>query len=608
MKPLMIYDGDCGFCRKWIARWKMVTGNSVEYGPYQEWARRFPEIPETAFQKSIHLMEPDGRVTWGAEAVFRSLAYNRFLGWLPVLYEKIPGLAAFSEGLYRWVADHRSWLSRGASCGLSQADQPATYRMSRWAFLKVLALCNFFAFFSLKSQIGALIGTEGIEPVLRYLTGGTFETHIAALGSAPTLLWFCPTDGFLKILCDLGMISSTVLFFDFLPFICLVVLWISYLSLITVGGDFLSFQWDNLLLECDALAVFLVPLGFRLRRENTTSIPGFSIFMMKWLLFRLMVSSGMVKLLSGDPTWRDWTALSFHYETQPLPTPLAWWAQQLPLAFQRGSCGMVFLVELAVPFLLWAPRRWRSWAFAPLAIFQILIALTGNYCFFNLLTVGLCFFALEDEAWPLVIRKKWARKFPQNRPGVYFFPLGRGFLLTAILFLSCGQFFATMGFAGWEKVCAPLEALAAPFRSVNRYGLFAVMTTQRREIIIEGSADGKTWKPYEFRYKPGDLSRATGWIEPLQPRLDWQMWFAALEPANANHWFIPFLIRILQGSKPVLALLKSNPFPETPPHWIRAKIWDYRFTDPAVRDQTGQWWRRDNPQIYVPPFALSEVK
>jgi predicted DCC family thiol-disulfide oxidoreductase YuxK len=605
LKPTMVYDGDCGFCRRWIGRWKKVTAGAVDYEPYQTAASRFSQVPEAEFKKAVYLFEPGGRVTHGAEAVFRSLATHRFLKWLPAFYGKAPIFLSVSEKIYQWIARNRSLLSRSGSCGLSQADEAPAYFLSRWAFLKCLALANLFAFWSLRGQLEALVGNQGLEPVLRYLSGGSLTTFF----SAPTLLWFCPTDVFLNALCDAGMILSILLFVGLIPLVSLAGLWIFYLSLATVGGDFLSFQWDNLLLECDLLALFLVPFGWRLRRVDSAPIPGFSVFIFKWLVFRLMVGSALVKLFSGDPAWRHLTALSFHYETQPLPTPLAWWAHLLPLNFQMASCLFMFAVELVVPFLIWAPRRFQAFAFGPLVLLQLLIALTGNYCFFNLLALGLCCFALEDAAWP----QTWKNKFfqvwapgPKNR---HLSTWIRVPFLGAVLLISGAQFLAIFGWTGLEENLAPVESAALPFRSVNAYGLFAVMTTTRREIIVEGSADGQNWRPYEFKYKPGDLAKPPAWVAPFQPRLDWQMWFAALGNARDNRWFISLLVQLLEGSPRAAVLFQTNPFAAgTPPRFIRAEIYDYHFTDRDQRARTGNWWVRDNPQVCVPPFSLADVK
>jgi hypothetical protein len=237
-----------------------------------------------------------------------------------------------------------------------------------------------------------------------------------------------------------------------------------------------------------------------------------------------------------------------------------------------------------------------------------MIALTGNYCFFNLLTLGLCFFTLEDAAWPRWIQKRFLRNKPQASPEVYLWRPIRIFFLSAAFLLSSVQFLGLLGWVSLPESFAPLEGLAAPFRSVNAYGLFAVMTTTRREIIVEGSQDGKNWRPYEFPFKPGDLTRAPRWAAPLQPRLDWQMWFAALGSPGDSRWLKPFLARLLQGDPQVTQLLKTNPFRGRPPQWIRAEIFEYHFTDRQTRAQTGCWWEREGGQIFVPPFRLADLK
>jgi len=295
-----------------------------------------------------------------------------------------------------------------------------------------------------------------------------------------------------------------------------------------------------------------------------------------------------VKSLSGDPTWRDLTALSFHYETQPLPTPIAWYMVQLPMWFQKVTTVFVFFVELLVPCLIFTPLKLRRIAAGLLIGLQILILLTGNYTFFNLLAIALCVFLFVE---------------PDRQPR----PRSHRTLTIALMAFVV----TTSGLQFLETFRAPLPAPAqsylawiSPLRLVNSYGLFAVMTTTRPEIVVEGSNDGTTWAPYEFRYKPGDVKRAPPWVAPYQPRLDWQMWFAALGNADENRWFYNFAARLMQGSPPVLALLAHNPFPASPPRYIRATLYDYRFTDFAERRRSGAWWRREEKAVYLPAISL----
>jgi len=300
--------------------------------------------------------------------------------------------------------------------------------------------------------------------------------------------------------------------------------------------------------------------------------------------------STLMKILSGDPVWRNLTALQYHYFTQPLPTPIAWYMQQLPAWAQKASVVFTFLVELAVPFLIFAPRRFRRLAACLIIALQLLILLTGNYTFFNWLTIALCIFLFPELP---------ARAAPSGSR------LHRAVTLALMIFVLVTSGLQLLQAAGVSV--SPGEAYLrwiSPLRLVNSYGLFAVMTTERDEIIVEGSNDGANWQPYEFRYKPGDVMRAPPWVAPYQPRLDWQMWFAALGTADENRWFYNFAARLLQGSQPVLALLAKNPFPAGPPRYLRAETYTYRFTDFAERRRTGAWWHRERKGVYLPAISL----
>ena len=327
-----------------------------------------------------------------------------------------------------------------------------------------------------------------------------------------------------------------------------------------------------------------------------------------WLLFRLMVSSGVVKLASGDPAWHHLTALSYHYETQPLPTWIGWYAHQLPRAFQVVSCAVMFAIELGAPWLILGPSRVRHGACAALIGLQLLIAATGNYCFFNLLTVALCVLLLDDTVWPRALRERFTRT-PPAAPRPRRWP--RWVLVPVVVVLLLDSAARMDGLIGprrpWPAPVTAFLAALEPLQVVNSYGLFAVMTTSRPEIIVEGSDDGTTWQAYDFKYKPGDLRRRPAFVAPHQPRLDWQLWFAALAGNyRGAPWFLRFLQEILQGSPDVLALLAANPFPGHPPRYVRASLYDYHFTNPTTRRADGAWWRRDRQGLYCPALSLGE--
>lgn len=510
----------------------------------------------------------------------------------------------------------------------------ADYLLTRWIFLRLLALVYLIAFVSLWVQIHGLVGEDGILPVSAVL-----EFHEARLGAErfhllPTLCWWDTGDLFLHVLCGAGTVLSLLLLVDFAPVVpALLSLWVFYLSLTTAGSVFLGYQWDALLLETGLVALLMAPPKWSpgLRRE--TAPRGLSVWLARGLLLRLMMGSGFAKLASGDPAWRDLSALSVHFETQPLPHVLGWMAHQLPEFAHRLGTGGMLLVELVAPLAVFAPRRLRTIAFALLAGLQILIVLTGNYGFFNLLTLALCAWMLDDVAWRRLLPAGIVRAFgaPTERDEIdaliardarllagedspWMSPrrawdalrnLAATALTATFLILGAHRFaLQVVSARSWPEVSASVMRWIEPFRSVNAYGLFADMTETRPEILVEGSLDGRTWRPYRFRWKPGPLDRAPRWVQPHMPRLDWQMWFAALGP-RPPFWFGTFLHHLLVGTPEVLSLLETNPFPDSPPRYVRAWRTELRFTDLHTLRATGNWWARGRLEVYYPTMSRS---
>jgi hypothetical protein len=495
--------------------------------------------------------------------------------------------------------------SSGASTPIQNAQwnppaaAPASYALVEWLFLRALGLIYLSAFVSLSVQMLGLIGSDGILPAAQYLQRARQVLGISAYWQVPTVFWINSSDGALLGACLTGMLLALLVVAGLAQRPALAGLFVLYLSFVSAGQTFLAYQWDNLLLEAGFLAIFL-------------GLSPLTVLLFRWLLFRLDFMSGVVKLTSGDATWRSLTALDFHYETQPLPTIFAWFAQQQPEALHRLSVLGVFVVEIGLPFLIFAPRRLRFIAAGGILSLQGLIFLTGNYTFFNLLTAALCLFLLDDAALRHVVPASFWRWFtgqPARRPPTSRLRPNAGIVATVlaaipILALSLAVMLRLFSVPVPEFAALVLEPVT-PFRIANPYGLFAVMTTVRREIIIEGSNNGQTWLAYEFLFKPGDVRAPPRWAAPYQPRLDWQMWFAALGSDQDNPWFNSFILRLLQGSPSVLRLMQTNPFPAAPPRYVRALLYEYHFTDwPTLRSQ-GAWWRRDLVGVYLPPVSVS---
>jgi hypothetical protein len=317
-----------------------------------------------------------------------------------------------------------------------------------------------------------------------------------------------------------------------------------------------------------------------------------------------MVMSGVVKLTSGDDSWWNLTALDFHYWSQPLPTVIGWWSDQHPEWFKKFSVAFCLGVEIISPFFIWTPRRLRHAATGLLVFLQIAIAATGNYCFFNLLTIALCLLLLDDA---LVGTARCAVRGPRSVRALPRFAM----IVVAVIILPLNAALIFSAFkpeARWPRPIASVHSYIEPFRIVNGYGLFRVMTKSRPEIIVEGSADGSEWLAYEFRWKPGDLNQPPRWVAPHQPRLDWQMWFAALGTYRHNPWFVHFLESLLKNQPEVTRLLARNPFPKDPPRYVRATVYDYRLTTSSEHRSTGAWWKREERGAYLPPISLENFR
>jgi len=488
-----------------------------------------------------------------------------------------------------------------------------TYVLSRWLFLRLLGVVYLVAFASLLVQLRGLVGEHGLMPVNEFLARAQDTYGDGAWRLLPTLLWLDSTDRGLLIVSAGGMALAALLILDIVPLIVLPALWLLYLSLAVGGQDFLSFQWDGLLLETGLLAALWAPAGWFPSLRLEVRQPSPVVQWLLWLLlFKLMFLSGATKLLSGDPTWRNLTALDVYFETQPLPPWTAWFVHQLSTPVHAVATALVFVVEMGLPLVVFVPARFRWVRLAGAALiigFQLTIAATGNYGFFNLLTILLCVPLLDDRLLRPVVQLRLTAPQPES-------PFRRtvvGVAAAVILCLSALSFVRELVYTlpGAGPGAMPLwsEQLLgafAPFRSVNGYGLFRVMTTERPEIIVEGSADGTVWKPYEFRWKPGDPERRPRFVAPYQPRLDWQMWFAALDPIGNRALLEGLVQRLLDGSPDVLGLLGSNPFPDRPPKFLRLMYFRYFFSSPETRAATGAWWSREPRGSLTKPVSLPQ--
>lgn len=507
--------------------------------------------------------------------------------------------------VYRRIARHRRLAGRLDLLLLGPSKGPSRHHVVNWVFLRGLGLVSLVAFTSLRAQVLGLYGSRGLQPIRDVLEGARarrgHEPSLGTYSQLPTVFWLGSSDRALLRACTVGQSLSVALMLGIAPRWVLGMLWASYLSFVSVGREFLAFQWDVLLLETSLCALLAAPPGLR-PKLGAWEPPGHAVLLLRWLAFRLHFQSGLAKLCSGDPTWRNGTACHYHFETQPLPTRVGWYAHQLPSSAHKVATAVVLCLECCVPFLAFAPRRLRRASYWLLAGLQGTIALTGSYGFFNLLTVVDMLWLLDDDAFRGVLKARPIARADGGRPRGY----GRyvsGGAAGAIFLLSALAHAVTHGRRLPPRFLLQMTLPLSRLRSINTYGLFAVMTTERPEIIIEGSEDGVTWLEYRFRYKPTDPTVAPRWVAPHQPRLDWQLWFAAL--ASPPRWFLQLLVRLLQASPDVLALLRS-PFGASRPRYVRALLYRYEMTDLETRRRSGAWWRREKLGTYFPAIALRE--
>ena len=586
----------------WVERWRAMSGGAVDYAPSQEVAERFPEVPAEAFRHAFQLILPDGRVLEGAEGALAASSRRLDRGWLVRAYRSVPGFGPLLDLAYRLVASHRPAATRLTRLLWGADVRKPSYAAGTALFLRLLGLCYLAAFVSFWAQADGLVGTRGILPIGELLEWVRARTGAERYWLLPTLSWIAPGNGGLHAACAAGTAASLLLIAGILPSLAAAAAWLCWLSVCGAGQMFLEFQWDMLLLEAGLLAIFLVSPRRVLLRVGAAPRP-LARFLLVWLLFRLMLSSGVVKLASGDPTWRSLTALRYHYWTQPLPTWIGWYANRSPAWIQTVSCAAMFAVELGTPFLYFAPARLRRLGAAATIALQTAVALTGNYAYFNLLTAALAVLLLDDASFP----RRWreaAAAAPADRgwPRWILVPVAAVTLAASLV-----PFLASLGAAA--AIPKPLVAVygaMTPLRSTNGYGLFAVMTTSRPEIAIEGSDDGVTWKPYPFRAKPDDPRKTPGFVAPHQPRLDWQLWFAALGSYRDNPWIFTVLERLMAGDRDVLRLFAGNPFPGHPPRYARALLYQYRFTSSQERRAAGAWWNRELKGLYAPALERRE--
>ena len=517
-----------------------------------------------------------------------------------------------------------NWTPNSALRWLFDSPHGASDRLiPRWIFLRALGLIYFSAFYALAFQIRGLIGPDGILPAREFLDAVARQLGSSRFWFAPTTLWLSSSNRALMILCWLGMIASVFVVVNLWPRANLLICFVCFLSFVAAAQDFSGYQSDGMLLEAGFLAMFFAPAGLLPGLGRSSPPSRASLFLLQWEWFRIYFESGVVKLASGDPQWRNFTAMDEYYQNGPLPTWVGWYVQHLPHGFHAFATGATLVLELGLVFMMFLPRRWRIACFFIVTAWQIPVILTANYTFLNYLVLLLGVLLLDDRFFARVVPGRFRQELaisgvaaslgpipPQN--GVVS-PAARARVTSPLAALRLALtsvmltwiFYVTTVQMVWILVPhmplprSPVAALE-PFRIANRYGLFAVMTRGRYEIEFQGSNDGEHWSTYPFLYKPQNPEDRPRIYAPYQPRFDWNLWFASLGSWRENVIVPSTEERLLAAAPDVLALFAGDPFPQHPPKQVRAVIWQYWFTSLAEKRATGKWWRRELIGIYAP--------
>lgn len=457
-----------------------------------------------------------------------------------------------------------------------------------------LGLTYLLAFIVALNQFRPLVGEKGILPAKKYL-------HRISFKRSPSIFHWHYSDRIFGLVAWSGIALSLLALSGlsdagplWLSVSIWFLLWVLYLSIVNVGQIFYGFGWESLLLEAGFYAIFIGPIHYH--------SPLLLIFVFRWLVFRIEFGAGLIKM-RGDSCWRNLTCMNYHHETQPMPNPMSWFFHHIPKPLHRVETFFNHVAQLGVVWLLFAPQPAASYASLIIILTQLYLVISGNYSWLNWVTMILAFSGFSDGFLQQVV--------PFTPPSELASPVYYQGIVAAlaavVIYLSIKPV---------KNMISPKQRMNFSFNSlhlVNSYGAFGSVTKKRREIIIEGTAEDQIdpnteWKPYEFKGKPGAPERCPPQIAPYHLRLDWQIWFAAMTSIRSNPWFILFILRLLQNYKPVLNLLKDNPFEDKPPKYIRARLYDYRYTTPKERRNTGLWWKREYLQEYMSPQSLEDLK
>ena len=489
----------------------------------------------------------------------------------------------------------------------SEPRKPQTYWLTRFVILRLLGAVYAVAFLVAINQIIPLIGSDGLLPV------GIFLKQISdALGPTagfirlPSIFWFTHSDTALLVVAWIGFLLSCAVVAGYTNAIMLGVIWLLYMSFVHVGQDWYGYGWEIQLTETGFLAIFLCPL-IDMRPFSKRPPPMPIIILFRWLIFRIMLGSGLIKI-RGDEIWRNGTALYYHFETQPIPGPLSRWFHFLPRITLQIGVWFNFLAELVAPLFAFGPRLARHIAGVIMVLLQLVLILSGNLSFLNWLTIIPALACFDDGFWAKLLPRRLVHK--AESAAAHAEPsqpmLTTAWIVTALV--------AILSIQPVVNMLSPTQIMNTsfdPFDLVNTYGAFGTVGQERFNVVFEGTLDEDTsekanWKPYIYKGLPVELNKRPPQIAPYQLRLDWQMWFAAMSSPSEYTWTFNLQWKLLHNDPGAVSLFASNPFPNKPPRYIRAVLYRYAFAKPG--NPQGFWWTREKIGNWLPPLSADDPR
>ena len=505
-------------------------------------------------------------------------------------------------------AGDRRRLSARLARWRDRLGPPRSYWLTRFVLLRLLGLVYFFAFVSLATQLLPLIGSHGLLPAAAFLSRieGYFGSRTDGFLQFPSLFWIDTSDPFLVAMAWSGVALSLLVLSGFANSILLFILWALYMSFVNIGQDWYGYGWEIQLLETGFLAMFLCPLVDP-RPFPRRPPPAPVVWLFRWLAFRIMLGAGLIKI-RGDPCWRDLTCLYYHYETQPIPNPLSRYLHFMPKWFHRGGALWNHVCELIAPWFGFGPRLARHVAGFLMVTFQCILILSGNLSFLNYLTIVPMLACFDDSLLRHLLPRRLVARAERAAAAAEASPAHQAVVGVLVLVVALLSYYPVL------NLMSSHQAMNTSFNRlslVNTYGAFGSVGKERHEIVFEGTddaaiTDATRWREYEFRCKPGDPLRRPCIIAPYQPRIDWQIWFAAMSVPERYPWTVHLIWKLLHNDPGALSLLANDPFPGSPPRFIRARYYLYQFAPPG--DPGGAYWKRTLLGTWLPALSVDDPR